>query len=132
MLVGLVYVGRVDAAVIISHSSIETKQLSTSQLRRIYTMRQTTWANGQAIVVYTLPSSHPVHQEFTKKELKIFPYQLDKMWIKLTFSGLAKPPIKVNTMEELINAVKSTPGAIGYVNPNASLDGLNVIAMEAK
>ena len=126
------YVGRVEAVVIISHPAIETKQLSTSQLRRIYTMRQTTWAAGQAIVVYTLPSSHPDHQAFTKQELKIFPYQLDKMWIKLTFSGLAKPPIKVDTMEELIIAVKSTPGAIGYVNQNASLDGLNVIAMEAK
>ncbi|WP_226960808.1 hypothetical protein [Thalassotalea sp. LPB0316] len=95
-------------------------------------MRQTTWPNGQTIVVFTLPSSHPVHQEFTKTELKIFPYQLDKMWIKLTFSGLAKPPIKVNSVEELIEAVRKTPGSIGYIDDNAEIDGLNIIAKEAQ
>lgn len=126
------FCSRAEAAYVVSHPAVETKQLTTAQLRRIYTMRQTTWPDGQGIVVYTLPSSHPTHQEFTKTELKIFPYQLDKMWIKLTFSGLAQPPVKVNSMEELIEAVKSTPGAIGYVDKSSPLDGLNVIAKEAK
>lgn len=120
-----------QATQVVAHPEITTNQLTTTQLRRIYTMRQATWADGKPIVVYTLPSSHPVHQRFTKNELKIFPYQLDKIWIKLTYSGLAQPPIKVKSIEQLIAAVQSTPGAIGYINDQTPVEGLKVIAMEA-
>lgn len=45
----------------------------------------------------------------------MFPYQLDRIWNKLTYSGLGVAPITVNSPQELLDAVKKTPGAIGYV-----------------
>ena len=45
----------------------------------------------------------------------MFPYQLDRIWNKLTYSGLGVAPIIVNTPKELLDAIIKTPGAIGYV-----------------
>lgn len=98
---------------VIVHSSVSELKLTTSQLRRIYTMRQTQWSNGIRITAYVLPRQHNLHLQFTKDRLKMFPYQLDRIWNKLTYSGLGVAPITVNTPEELINAIRTTPGAIG-------------------
>jgi ABC-type phosphate transport system substrate-binding protein len=78
-------------------------------------MRQVRWANDETIIVYVLPSQHTVHKVFSKDMLHIFPYQLDRIWKKLTFSGLGVSPRIVQSQSELIRAVSSTPGAIGYV-----------------
>jgi len=114
-------------AEVVSHASVTTKSLTTSQLRRIFSMRQVRWADNQPIVVYVLASQSDLHKEFCKLKLQIFPYQLDRIWNKLTFSGLGTAPFVVETEEELINKVKSTPGAIGYVKKYSKESGIDVI-----
>lgn len=100
---------------VISHHSVQVESLSSSQLRRIYSMRQIRWPNNDTIVVYVLPSQHSVHKVFSKDMLHIFPYQLDCIWNKLTFSGLGVAPRIVKSQAELIHAVSITRGSIGYV-----------------
>lgn len=96
------------------HPSINEPILTTSQLRRIYTMRQIHWPDGRRITVFTLPRKHALHIRFSKERLQMFPYQLDRIWNKLTYSGLGVAPITVNTPQALLDAVRKTPGAIGY------------------
>lgn len=100
---------------VITHPSVTVKSLSSSQLRRIYSMRQIRWQNNEPIVVFVLPSQHPVHKTFSKDVLHIFPYQLDRIWHKLTFSGLGVAPRIVRSQKELIESVSKTQGSIGYV-----------------
>jgi ABC-type phosphate transport system substrate-binding protein len=97
------------------HPSVSETELTTSQLRRIYTMRQTQWSDGQRITVFVLPRHHVLHLKFSKERLEMFPYQLDRIWNKLIYSGLGVAPITITSPEALIEAVKKTPGAIGYV-----------------
>ena len=104
------------AVEVIAHNEVSQHSLTTSQLRRIYTMRQLYWADDNAITVFVLPSKHELHKTFSKERLQIFPYQLNRIWHKLTYSGLGVAPVIVNSPEELILAVMRTPGAIGYVD----------------
>lgn len=106
----------------LSHSDI-----TVHELRQIYTMRQRVWNNGDIITVFILPTKDPLHQSFSKDVLKIFPYQLDRIWRKLTYSGLGQMPLIVNSVEELKIAVSSTPGAIGYIDKYNEGDKVNVI-----
>jgi ABC-type phosphate transport system substrate-binding protein len=99
---------------IITHPTVKVNTLTTSQIRRIYAMRQVSWPNDLPIIVYVLPSKSVLHQKFSKEILHMFPYQLDRIWNKLTYSGVGVAPIKVPNQEALIEAVMSTPGAIGY------------------
>ncbi|MGB1197813.1 MAG: hypothetical protein ACPG46_02120 [Thalassotalea sp.] len=93
-------------------------------------MRQVKWSNGIPIVVFVLPSKNRVHETFCKDTLKIFPYQLDRIWNKLTFSGLGVAPTVVKSTAELVLAVKSTPGAIGYVQNKLKEDDINAITIK--
>ncbi len=119
---------RVNAVEVIVHDkNIATSALTTYQIRQIYTMRQTVWQDGQKIVVYALASNSELHQEFSKEILKIFPYQLDRIWRKLIYSGLGEMPVIVNSISELKTAVMNTPGAIGYIDKVGQGDNFNVI-----
>lgn len=113
------------------HPSVSENVLTTSQLRRIYTMRQIQWADGRRITVYVLPRQHALHLRFSKERLQMFPYQLDRIWNKLTYSGLGVAPITVNTPEDLLEAVKKTPGAIGYVENTQGMGAVNVVQIKS-
>lgn len=115
---------------VISHSSVEVTSLTTSQLRRIYSMRQVRWPNNHPIKVFSLASQHTLHQRFTKESLRLFPYQLDRIWNKLTFSGLGVAPTIVKSQKELLHAVRTTPGAIGYVEDAKEIDNVNIIQID--
>ena len=101
--------------------------MSVVQLRRIYSMRQAHWQNGLPIVIYVLASNNPLHQQFCREELRLFPYQLDRIWHKLTFSGYGVAPIEVENQQALIEAIQSTKGAIGYVENLSEVKDVNII-----
>jgi ABC-type phosphate transport system substrate-binding protein len=105
-----------SAIEVVTHPQVAVSSLTKSQLRRIYTMRQLRWSDNSAISVFVLPSQHNLHQRFAKEKLQVFPYQLNRIWHKLTYSGLGVAPTIVKTEQELIQAVIKTPGAIGYIN----------------
>lgn len=114
----------------IVNASVNTPALTKLELRRIFSKRVSKWQNGQPIIVFVLPSKHPIHQRFTKEVLKIFPYQLDRIWNKLTFSGIGTAPIVVENYQELLEQVKRTPGAIGYGVDVAAGGDLHVIEIK--
>jgi ABC-type phosphate transport system substrate-binding protein len=115
---------------IITHPSVNVDTLTTAQLRRIYSMRQTLWADHSAIVVFVLPSKHKLHRAFAKKILRMFPYQLDRIWNKLTYSGVGAVPIVVDSPQALLNAVVATPGAIGYMEDDLNKNKLHIIKIK--
>ncbi len=104
---------------VVTHPQVVDNFLTKTQLRRIYTMRQLHWSDDTAISVFVLPSQHGLHQRFAKERLQIFPYQLNRIWHKLTYSGLGVAPTVVKSESELIQAVSNTPGAIGYIGSEA-------------
>ena len=126
----LLFTPHVQAINIIANMATDTVSLSTAQLRRIYSMRQVHWKNGSPIVVYVLASNNPIHQKFCKEQLQLFPYQLDRIWHKLTFSGYGVAPIEVASENELVEAVKSTKGAIGYVENLLEVKDVNIIKID--
>lgn len=115
---------------VIANASVNTEELTTTQLRRIYTMRQVSWSDGSPIVVYMLPSKHATHQEFSKDVLRIFPYQLDRIWNKLIFSGLGVAPNVVESRAQLIEKVSSVQGAIGYVDEFEEVGNVQLITVK--
>jgi ABC-type phosphate transport system substrate-binding protein len=115
---------------VITNITADTASITTTQLRRIYSMRQVKWANGVPITIFVLSSTNITHQKFCKETLRLFPYQLDRIWNKLTFSGMGIAPTMVKSEEELIKAVKSTTGAIGYVENIDEVSDVNLLKID--
>lgn len=100
---------------IIAHPSVAVGALSQAQLRSIYTMRQVVWPDGVAIRVFTLAPQSPANLSFCSEKIKLFPYQLERIWQKLTYSGTGTPPVELPDQNAMLQAIANTPGAIGYV-----------------
>ena len=118
-----------DQHEIIVNPAVSEKTLSVNSLRSIFSMRLTTWPDGTKIRVFVLPDDDRLHQSVAKEKLNVFPYQLRSTWDRLVFSGTGQAPIKVNSSEEMLAKVASTPGAIGYLwraNINENVNVLQI------
>ena len=120
----------VNALDVITHSSVKDEVLTKSKLRRIFIMRQTKWADGTPIRVFVLEQRSELHQSFCKSSLGLFPYQLERQWNKLVYSGLGEAPTVVRDREAMLKRVASTPGSIGYIDDFTGADNIKVMMLE--
>jgi ABC-type phosphate transport system substrate-binding protein len=114
---------------IVANPSVNEKILSANSLRSIFSMRLKTWSDGTKIRVFVLSDDDQLHQIVSKEKLNVFPYQLRSTWDRLVFSGTGQAPIKVNSSEEMLAKIASTPGAIGYLwraNINENVNVLEI------
>ncbi|HNP26454.1 MAG TPA: hypothetical protein PKM20_06920 [Nitrosomonas sp.] len=89
-----------------------------------------TWPNGKIIKVYVLPDNHPLHHDFAKEKLSVFPYQLRSTWDRLVFSGTGQAPITVSSNKEMLEKITNTPGAIGYLETAYINDDVHVLKIK--
>lgn len=115
---------------VFAHSSVGVQQLTSAQLRSIFMMRQVKWPNGTPIRVYVLPPKSTTHLLFVEQKLQLFPYQLERVWQKLTYSGTGAPPIEVPDLASMVELVQSTPGAIGYGEIKEKPSALQIIQIK--
>ena len=99
----------------IVNREVPQRVVSQSSLRAIFSMHMSHWPNGEPIKVFVLSSDDPVHISFAKSVLNIFPYQLKRSWDLMVYSGYGQAPTQVNSLDEMLKKVASTPGAIGYL-----------------
>lgn len=101
---------------VIVHPSVKFEQLSSSHIRRIFTMHYKQWDQNLPIKVFVLAKNNLIHKAFCIQVLGVFPYQLENIWDKLLFSGMGEPPQVLESDQQIIEMVRTTPGAIGYVS----------------
>lgn len=105
-----------SAPVVIYHQNIASEELSRSSLVRLYGMQKKVWQDGIPVKVYILPKNSQIHKDFVLKFLRMQPYQMNRLWHRLLFSGTGSVPEEVSSVDEIIEKVNSTPGAIGYID----------------
>lgn len=86
-----------------------------STLRAIFGMRMHKWPDGTPVRVFVFKDDAPEHDAFSKQVLQVFPHQLRQSWDRLVFSGLGQYPEQVSSVQEMLDRVAATPGAIGYL-----------------
>lgn len=115
---------------VIAHPSVQVDALSQAQLRSIYLMRQVVWPDGVAIRVFTLTPRSAANLQFCRDQLQLFPYQLERVWQKLTYSGTGTPPTELQDQQAMLQAIAATPGAIGYIGKQDETQGVKVIPIK--
>jgi hypothetical protein len=101
--------------VIVSPSLMSTK-LDRGLLRAVFTMRLRQWPDGSPVRVFVLPDNDPLSDLFYRERLGMYSYVLRRAWDRMVFTGTGLAPTIVQTEREMIERVRSTPGAIGYVS----------------
>jgi len=118
-----------DRPVIITHPSVSTQSLSRDAVLAMFAMHSQRWSDGQRVKVFVLQKDHPTHKTFTTDVLGTYPYQLERIWRRLVYSGTGRAPQVCIDEAEMRRRVRSTPGSIGYVGTIEEGD-LNVIRVE--
>ena len=90
------------------------------------------WDSGSAILLVDQDESSPVREIFCKDVLKKSVAKTKVFWQEQIFSGRSVPPIEKASDKEVINYVKSNPGAIGYISVNATIPSSGIKVIEVK
>lgn len=115
-----------DVAVIVN-SGVSTSSLSTSDLKAIYKGEKTTWSDGSTIVVYALKKTLPATKSFLESKAGMSLPEYNQFWQQAIFTGVGTPPKEFGSDDAMVQAVSSTPGAIGYVSAGVATGSAKVI-----
>lgn len=115
---------------VISHLGVNTHTLSVNQLRSIFSLRVRNWPSGQPIRVIVLNLQDPLTLSFVRDVLKMLPHQLRRQWDRIIYSGLGQGPLIVETRQDMLQQIASTPGAIGFIEGGTARDGMQVLNIE--
>lgn len=110
----LVHMQSLPAIEVITHADMQRVQVN--DLRAIFSMRLRNWPDGSKIRVFVLPDDNELHKAFVKEKLQMFPHQLRRTWDRMTYTGTGQPPITVHSVAEMLEKVKNTQNAIGYID----------------
>ncbi|MEQ1528024.1 MAG: hypothetical protein ABL925_01815 [Methylococcales bacterium] len=113
-------------AEIIVNTSVPVKQYSLLDVRAIFAMQQRFWPNGERIKVFTLADADPVHKDFVKKNLDMFPHQLRRVWDRMIFSGTGEAPVQIASQAEMVEKIAGTPNSIGYLDSGPKHEKIRV------
>jgi ABC-type phosphate transport system substrate-binding protein len=68
-------------------------------------------------------------ERFLDRYLSETPASFSATWKRMVFTGRGLPPMEAKDDQEMIDLVKKTPGAIGYVSSGAAVDGVIVLGI---
>jgi len=113
-----------DGIVVIANSAIHG--LDAETLKRIWTGR-TIDLDGIALRPINLPPGHPSRRRFLAVVMQQDDDDYIAYWTVRRYVGKGAPPREMNTGAEVVEFVRHTPGAIGYIDPSELKPGLNVV-----
>jgi hypothetical protein len=96
-------------------------------LRAAFGMTLQVWPDGQPVRVFVFRDDDIQHQQFCRKVLGVLPYTLRRNWDRLLFSGAAQAPIVVDSPQNMLRRVATTPGAIGYIEQEWVNESVSIV-----
>ena len=100
--------------VLIANPNLPVEQLSRYEVKNIFLSRMKT-VQGVRVRPVMLKKKE-VTARFLREELGKTPVQFSSYYRKMIFTGRGRPPHETASEEELVAYVRSTPGAIGYID----------------
>jgi ABC-type phosphate transport system substrate-binding protein len=111
-----------DAFKVIVNRANTAASLRRSEVSDLFLKKATRWPQGGAAAPVDQSLASPVRKAFSKVVLGRGVDAVQNYWQQQIFSGRAVPPHVKASDAEVVAFVQSTPGAIGYVSPNAVLN----------
>ena len=118
---------------IIVHPDNPTDEISKKKLSAILLKEVSRWGGSSlSAEPVDLDSKSSVRNDFSRDIHGRSVSSIKNYWQRQIFSGGRVPPPEVTGDAEVIDYVKTHPGAVGYVSSSAKLDGVKVLILAAK
>lgn len=109
---------------VVVNKDVPIEKVDAGQATQLFLRQVTTWSDGVRVQPVDLTQGNPLRAEFYSRITGRSPGQLRAYWARQAFTGMGVPLREVATVEDVNRFIRSTPGAIGYVerrNADASL-----------
>lgn len=114
---GLLLGGVAQAGVVVvAHPAIPVANVTARDVAALYMGRTHALPGGVVVRVVDFEEGVAVREEFIGKVLGKSEQQLRDFWARQVFTGKARPPRTVASVEEMVRTIASTPGAVGYLD----------------
>lgn len=111
---------------LIAHPDAGLATVSAEDLADVYTGRRTRWPNGTKAVPLT-SGDRPTTERFLVGCLGTTPSAFAAHWKRAVFTGKGTPPAQAKDDRDMLELVRRTPGAIGFVSRGADTGGLAAV-----
>jgi ABC-type phosphate transport system substrate-binding protein len=112
--------------IIIANREFHAEQITSSDLRDIFTGVRSRLRDGSPVAPVTLKGG-PAHEVFLRNNLSETPEEFRTTWRKAVFTGQGAMPKTFDSETALIQYVATTPGAIGYVSRVSTQDAVKLL-----
>ncbi len=111
--------------VVIANKSISESAIDLGNLTSIFLLNKVTWSNGSQIKIFDMKEGFnkaKVYEAMHKQELEV-----RKQWLRKKLSEGVEEPKVLSSEDDILHAVKNTPGAIGYVAKVKATDEVKIL-----
>ena len=112
----------------ICNPSSPVDRLTRKEIKNIYLGNQITWSDGSEIKV-GIQRTYSILEEFARDYLQKTPDQFESYWLMKVFTGEGKYPVFFKSEAKMIEYIRETKTAIGYVSPDVATDTVKVILL---
>ncbi len=96
--------------------------MSFNSITNVFKAKNTSWKNNSPIII-VLPSGKSPNASGVSKLIYNTSFTaVQKFWLSEVFQGRSKPPVFLDSDEEIIQFIKKNEGAIGIISNNKSLN----------
>ena len=130
---GLLVVSALAAAkaqdvVIVAYPGVPVSQITSSQLRDIFTGVRSRFGDGSRAIPVVLKGG-PVHEVFLRRHVHQEPDEFRTLWRKAVFTGQGSMLKEFTSEAQLLDYVAVTPGAIGYASRVPRNDSIKILTV---
>lgn len=114
--------------VLVAHPDVPVDSIEVDTASKIFLQKERRWSDGTTIHPVTLAVSD-VREEFAQVVHNRSELDLRKHWQRQIFTGRGSPPLERPSNAAVLEYVRSTPGAIGYISSGARTSGVKVLQL---
>lgn len=116
--------------VLVTHPGVAVRQVDASFVARAFLKRNTRWPDGTLIRPVDLRPDSTLRRLFSQEIIGRSVSAVRNHWQQAIFTGRDLPPPEFDTEAQVLEYVRTTPGAIGYVSPGAQMGGVVPLDVE--
>jgi hypothetical protein len=114
-------------ATVVVVANVDTPALDEATLQRVY-LGKVVEVNGRPIIPVNLPKGNFVRRTFMEQVLTNDDEKFIAYWTVRRYIGQGTPPREFATIEQQLDFLRATPGAVGYVDESVEVGrGLKVL-----
>jgi TonB family protein len=113
---------------VIANPSVKVDSISASELKSVF-LEEKSSLRGGSHVEPVLARGGPAHEAFLRQYLGRSDADLQTYYRSLVFTGRGSMPKALASDAEVVAYVAKTRGAIGYVRPESSADGVRTLVI---